>query len=78
LHRMWTANHLSGRFEFAAMKEAANGGGLGSIKGGQNRPAPECTTPPERNMIARRRWFRYWVPQIPQQGCVGTGRAKVQ
>jgi hypothetical protein len=24
------------------------------------------TTPPERNMIARRRWLRYRVPQIPQ------------
>jgi hypothetical protein len=32
----------------------------------------------ERNMIARRRWFRYWAPQITQRGDVWTRRAKVQ
>jgi hypothetical protein len=35
-------------------------------------------TPPERNMIARRRWFSYRVPQIPQLGFVRVRRAKVQ
>jgi hypothetical protein len=30
------------------------------------RPS-QAATPPERNMIARRRWFRYRAPQITQQ-----------
>ena len=42
-----------------------------------DRP-PQRATPPERNMIARRRWFRYWAPQMTQRGYVCTGRAKVQ
>jgi hypothetical protein len=43
----------------------------------RDRPSKR-TTPPERNMIARRRWFRYWAPQITQRGYVWTRRAKVQ
>jgi hypothetical protein len=35
-------------------------------------------TPPRRSMIAGRRWFRYWVPQIPQRAYVCMMRAKVQ
>src|SRR5258707_10397942 len=35
----------------------------------RDRPSKR-TTPPERNMIARRRWFRYWAPQITQRGYV--------
>src|SRR5258707_5449556 len=42
----------------------------------RDRPSKR-TTPPERNMIARRRWFRYWAPQITQLGYVCTQRAKV-
>ena len=39
---------------------------------------PQTHTPPKRSMIARRRWFRYWAPQITQRGYVWTRRAKVQ
>jgi hypothetical protein len=34
------------------------------------------TTPPERNMIARRRWFRYWALKSPAP-FVGNRHAKV-
>jgi hypothetical protein len=33
--------------------------------------APKCTTPPERNMIARRRWYSYGrLPQMPARLCL--------
>src|SRR6476646_11877006 len=38
----------------------------------------KSTTPPERSMIARRRWFRYWAPQITQRGYVCAARVKVR
>ena len=43
----------------------------------RDRPSKR-TTPRERSIIARRRWFRYWAPQITQRGYVWTRRAKVQ
>ena len=35
---------------------------------------PESTTPPERNMIARRRWFRYWALKSPASLCICRAR----
>ncbi len=36
------------------------------------------TTPLKRNMIAWRRWFRYWAPQIAQRRFVSSPREEVR
>jgi hypothetical protein len=42
------------------------------------RHSQKRTTPPERNMIARRRWFGCRALKIPQRNSVCMGHVKVQ
>jgi hypothetical protein len=53
----------------------------------QMRNRPLTTTPPERNMIARRRWFRHWALKSParvsvhracQGSCNKSGRRELR
>jgi hypothetical protein len=74
--RQWNTTLGPGLFRYSRFVQVTIGAAL------QENSLPvlhlKRATPPERNMIARRRWFGCRALKIPRRDSVGTRRVKVQ